>query len=94
MLLLLSSLVLHFLFCLYEKIGVNYFKFCCMISSIGGAAYRPPKNISNAILMDDVKCSGNEPSLMQCSYKKWSVHTGCDFYSERAGVFCYNDTGN
>jgi len=65
-----------------------------MISSIGGAAYRPPKNISNAILMDDVKCSGNEPSLMQCSYKKWSVHTGCDFYSERAGVFCYNDTGN
>lgn len=67
---------------------------CRQLGYSGGAAYKPPKNFSSAILMDNVKCLGNEPSLKQCSYTRWSKEDGCDFYNHRAGLFCYNDTGN
>lgn len=66
---------------------------CREMGYTGGAAYRPPKNYSSAILMDKVKCTGKEKSLNDCSYQKWNLQTGCNFYSERAGVFCFNDTG-
>lgn len=66
---------------------------CRQIGYRGGAAYRPPKNYSSINLMDKVRCTGLEKSLNECSYERWNVGTGCDFYSDRAGVFCYNDSG-
>ncbi|XP_053561386.1 scavenger receptor cysteine-rich domain-containing group B protein [Bombina bombina] len=41
---------------------------------------------SGYIFLDNVKCHGNESSLMQCSYIQWNVHN-CD-HSEDAGVLC------
>ncbi|MEE6469695.1 hypothetical protein FKM82_008728 [Ascaphus truei] len=38
------------------------------------------------IFLDNVKCHGNESSLLQCSYIRWNVHN-CD-HSEDAGVLC------
>ncbi|CAJ0956155.1 unnamed protein product [Ranitomeya imitator] len=38
------------------------------------------------IFLDNVKCQGNESSLLQCSYIRWNVHN-CD-HSEDAGVKC------
>ncbi|XP_073430063.1 scavenger receptor cysteine-rich domain-containing group B protein isoform X3 [Dendrobates tinctorius] len=38
------------------------------------------------IFLDNVKCHGNESSLLQCSYIRWNVHN-CD-HSEDAGVKC------
>ncbi|KAG8451721.1 hypothetical protein GDO86_003786 [Hymenochirus boettgeri] len=38
------------------------------------------------IFFDNVKCHGNESSLLQCSYIHWNVHN-CD-HSEDAGVLC------
>ncbi|XP_063813237.1 scavenger receptor cysteine-rich domain-containing group B protein [Pseudophryne corroboree] len=38
------------------------------------------------IFIDNVKCHGNESSLLQCSYIRWNVHN-CD-HSEDAGVKC------
>ncbi|XP_052238683.1 neurotrypsin-like [Dreissena polymorpha] len=67
---------------------------CKQMGYAGGYAYRPPKNSSNLILMDNVRCHGDEDSLLNCPYDKWAVTTGCDFYTKRAGVLCYNDTNN
>uniref|UniRef100_A0A8C5Q4L1 SRCR domain-containing protein n=1 Tax=Leptobrachium leishanense TaxID=445787 RepID=A0A8C5Q4L1_9ANUR len=41
---------------------------------------------SGYIFLDNVKCRGNESSLLQCSYIRWNVHN-CD-HSEDAGVTC------
>ncbi|OCT95011.1 hypothetical protein XELAEV_18012696mg [Xenopus laevis] len=38
------------------------------------------------IFFDNMKCQGNESSLLQCSYIRWNVHN-CD-HSEDAGVLC------
>ncbi|KAM9847030.1 scavenger receptor cysteine-rich domain-containing group B protein [Aulostomus maculatus] len=38
------------------------------------------------ILLDNLKCSGTEPSLQLCSHISWNVHN-CD-HSEDAGVTC------
>lgn len=38
------------------------------------------------ILLDNVKCTGTELSLQQCSHIPWDVHN-CD-HSEDAGVTC------
>ncbi|XP_034033272.1 scavenger receptor cysteine-rich domain-containing group B protein [Thalassophryne amazonica] len=38
------------------------------------------------ILMDNLKCTGTEASLQQCSHIRWDVHN-CD-HSEDAGVSC------
>lgn len=38
------------------------------------------------IIMDNVKCTGTEASLLQCSHIPWDVHN-CD-HSEDAGVTC------
>ncbi|XP_063312837.1 scavenger receptor cysteine-rich domain-containing group B protein [Pelobates fuscus] len=38
------------------------------------------------IFLDNVKCRGNESSILQCSYIRWNVHN-CD-HSEDAGVTC------
>lgn len=66
---------------------------CKQMGYSGGAAYRPPKNFSSAILMTNVDCNGNESTLKECNFKHWNKIDGCDYYSQRAGVFCYNDTG-
>ncbi|XP_060571753.1 deleted in malignant brain tumors 1 protein-like isoform X2 [Ruditapes philippinarum] len=65
---------------------------CRQLGYAGGQAYRPPKNLSSAILMNKVKCMGTEPSLKQCSYARWGQSNVCDYYAQRAGVLCYNDT--
>ncbi|XP_071029753.1 scavenger receptor cysteine-rich domain-containing group B protein-like [Oncorhynchus clarkii lewisi] len=41
---------------------------------------------SGTILLDNLKCSGSEASLQQCSHISWEVHN-CD-HSEDAGVTC------
>ena len=66
---------------------------CRQLGYTGGLAYRPPKNISSPILMDRVACNGSESSLTSCTNHKWNAASECNFYSQRAGVFCYNDTG-
>ena len=67
---------------------------CRQLGFAGGAAYNPPKNISSPLLMDNIQCVGSEESLLKCAFSNWYVYTGCDYYSDRAGVLCYNDTGN
>ncbi|KAM6911526.1 LOW QUALITY PROTEIN: scavenger receptor cysteine-rich domain-containing group B protein [Lycodopsis pacificus] len=49
-----------------------------------GEAYFGPG--SGTILLDNLKCSGAEASLQECSHISWSVHN-CD-HSEDAGVTC------
>ena len=66
---------------------------CRQLGFAGGAAYNPPKNISSPILLDNLNCVGSEESLLRCAFTNWNVQTGCDYYSDRAGVLCYNDTG-
>ncbi|CAB1316863.1 unnamed protein product, partial [Coregonus sp. 'balchen'] len=41
---------------------------------------------TGTILLDNLKCSGSEASLQQCSHISWDVHN-CD-HSEDAGVTC------
>lgn len=41
---------------------------------------------AGTILLDNVKCTGTEMSLQQCSHIPWDVHN-CD-HSEDAGVTC------
>ncbi|XP_044312039.1 scavenger receptor cysteine-rich domain-containing group B protein [Varanus komodoensis] len=38
------------------------------------------------IFLDNLKCKGNEPSLLRCSHIRWNVHN-CD-HSEDAGALC------
>ncbi|KAK2537542.1 Ssc4d [Columba guinea] len=38
------------------------------------------------IFLDNLKCKGNEPSLLRCSHIRWDVHN-CD-HSEDAGAAC------
>lgn len=46
---------------------------------------------SGPILLDAVKCSGNELSLDQCPHGQWEEHN-CD-HMEDAGVSCSPYTG-
>ncbi|XP_078535779.1 scavenger receptor cysteine-rich domain-containing group B protein [Lissotriton helveticus] len=41
---------------------------------------------SGYIFLDNLKCRGNESSLLQCSHIRWNVHN-CD-HSEDAGALC------
>lgn len=41
---------------------------------------------SGHIYMDDLRCTGNEPSLFACQYKGWGKHN-CN-HNEDAGVIC------
>lgn len=43
---------------------------------------------SGQMWLDDVKCTGNEKSLDDCSHKSWG-NTDCT-HSEDAGVECFN----
>ncbi|KAK3588525.1 hypothetical protein CHS0354_014235 [Potamilus streckersoni] len=65
---------------------------CRMLGFQGGKAYsgshfRVTATVSG-IILDDVQCTGNEPSLSQCSHKPWGQHDCTD--SEYAGVGCLN----
>ncbi|XP_060071814.1 neurotrypsin-like, partial [Ylistrum balloti] len=54
--------------------------------SKGQAAYGEG---SDQILLDDVSCTGEETSLMECSHSGWGIHN-CD-HSEDAGAVCLTE---
>ena len=47
-------------------------------------------NSSFPILMDNIKCRGDEQSIAACQYNDWEDHN-CG-HSEDAGVVCRNDS--
>ncbi|XP_029768382.1 scavenger receptor cysteine-rich domain-containing group B protein [Terrapene carolina triunguis] len=49
----------------------------------GEARYGPG---TGYIFLDNLKCKGDEPSLLRCSHIRWNVHN-CD-HSEDAGALC------
>ena len=49
-----------------------------------------PGNSSFPILMDNVKCRGDEHTIAACQHDGWEMHN-C-FHSEDAGVVCRNDS--
>ncbi|KAM6265807.1 scavenger receptor cysteine-rich domain-containing group B protein-like isoform 1-T1 [Porphyrio hochstetteri] len=53
------------------------------IEAIGSAYFGPG---SGEILLDNVKCNGDELALSQCSHSGWRIHN-CAHY-EDAGVIC------
>ncbi|XP_069125491.1 LOW QUALITY PROTEIN: uncharacterized protein [Argopecten irradians] len=64
---------------------------CRMLGYIDGrsksrAAYGPG---SDQILLDDVACTGEENSLMECTHAGWGIHN-CD-HSEDAGAVCLTE---
>ncbi|XP_040035549.2 scavenger receptor cysteine-rich domain-containing group B protein isoform X2 [Gasterosteus aculeatus] len=62
----------------------------CRQLGCGEAAVARPEAFfgpgSGTILLDNLKCSGTEASLQECSHISWNVHN-CD-HSEDAGVTC------
>ena len=52
--------------------------------------YFGPGNYSFPILMDNVKCRGDEQSIAACQHNGWEEHD-CGHY-EDAGVVCRNDS--
>ncbi|XP_021351066.1 deleted in malignant brain tumors 1 protein-like isoform X2 [Mizuhopecten yessoensis] len=52
----------------------------------GQAAYGPG---SDQILLDDVDCTGEETSLLECTHSVWGTHN-CD-HSEDAGAVCLTE---
>jgi len=42
------------------------------------------------IALDDVRCSGTEKSIFECSHSVWGVHN-CG-HSEDVAISCFNDS--
>lgn len=57
---------------------------CGEATAARGEAFFGPG--SGTILLDNLKCSGGEASLQECSHISWNVHN-CD-HTEDAGVTC------
>ena len=44
---------------------------------------------SGPILLDNIKCTGNESYIWECSHNGWYVYRLTCFHSDDAGVDCY-----
>uniref|UniRef100_A0A8C7E397 SRCR domain-containing protein n=1 Tax=Naja naja TaxID=35670 RepID=A0A8C7E397_NAJNA len=54
------------------------------LAAFGEAQYGQGKGY---IFLDNLKCKGDETSLLRCSHIRWNVHN-CD-HSEDAGALCH-----
>jgi deleted-in-malignant-brain-tumors protein 1 len=64
---------------------------CRNLGFKGGVPYLVPsnKNYKRPILMSDVRCTGLETSLAQCTHNEWYQGSSCTYKDKRAGVLCY-----
>ena len=57
--------------------------------AVPNARFTP--NHAIPILMDNVRCTGSETQLVNCSYDS---NTSEDYHFEDAGVRCFSENGN
>ena len=67
---------------------------CRQLNFTGAKAVKPNSDYygagSGPILLDNIKCTGNESYIWECSHSGWNVyHRYCDRYSVDVGVDCY-----
>ncbi|XP_046574468.1 LOW QUALITY PROTEIN: deleted in malignant brain tumors 1 protein-like [Haliotis rubra] len=65
---------------------------CRSLGFKGGVAYLHIVKNTNAILMRNFRCSGNETSLDKCPHHETADKQNCNYDSNDAGVICYNKT--
>ena len=45
---------------------------------------------SGPVLLDNIKCTGNESYIWECSHRGWNVyHPWCENHYDDVGVDCY-----
>ena len=65
---------------------------CCMCRRFGLILNTNFGSSSGPIWLDNLRCTGNEDSLVECSYSDWGVHN-CD-HDEDVSIVCGNGLYN